>query len=44
LGLEIEISVTGCDSSTNYPIRSKFELDEGTGLNILEVATRHTSV
>jgi len=38
LGLEIEIYVTGSDSSTNYPTRLKFELDEGTGLNVLEVA------
>ena len=44
LGLKIEISVIGSDSFTNYPTRSKFELDEGIGLNILEVATRRTPI
>jgi len=38
------ISVTGSDSSTNYPTHLKFELDEGTGLDILEVLTCRTSV
>ena len=37
-GLEIEIFITGFDSSINCPTRLKFELDEGTGLNVLEVA------
>jgi len=44
LGLRLEISVIGYDSSFNHPTRSKFEQGEGTGLNILEVATRLTSV
>jgi len=35
LGLEIEISVIGSNSSTNYPTRSKFELVKGTGLVVL---------
>ena len=44
LGLEIGIFVIGSDSSINHPTRSKFELGEDIGLNVLEVATRHTSV
>jgi len=44
LCLRMEISVIGSDSSVNYPTRSKFGLGEGSGLNILEVATRRTSV
>jgi len=37
-GLEIEIFITRFDSSINYPTHLKFELDEGTGLDVLEVA------
>ena len=44
LGLRIEISVIGYDSSVNHPTRSKFELSKGTGLNFLKVAMRRTSV
>jgi len=44
LGLRIETSVVKSDSSVNHPSRSKFELGEGTGLNVLEVATCGTSV
>jgi len=44
LGLKIDISVIGSDSSINHPTHSKFELGEGTGLNVLEVAMRRTSV
>jgi len=34
LGLEIEISVIGYDFSSNYSTRSKFELQEGNGLDV----------
>ena len=44
LGLGIEISVIGSDSTINHPTRSKFELGEDTGLNVLKVATCRTSV
>ena len=44
LGLKIEISVNGSDSSVNHPTRSKFKLGKGTGLNFLKVAMRRTSV
>ena len=44
LDLRIEISVIESDSSVNHPTRLKFELGEGIWLNILKVATRHTSV
>ena len=44
LSLGIEIVVIGSDSSINHPNRSKFELDEDTGLNVLKVTTRRTSV
>ena len=44
LSLGIEISIIESDSSVNHPTRSKFELGESIGLNILKVATRHTSV
>ena len=39
-----EFAVIGFDSSVNHPIPSEFELGEDTGLSILEVATRRTSV
>jgi len=44
LSLKIDISVTGSDSSINYPICLKFELDEDTELDALEVATHRTSL
>ena len=44
LDLGIKISVIEYDSSINQRIRSKFELGEDTGLNVLKVATRRTSV
>jgi len=42
LGLMIEIPAFRSDYSVKHPTRSKFELGEDTGLNALEVATRHT--
>ena len=44
LGLRIEISVIGSDSSISHPTRLKFEQGEDNGLNALEVATRRTSI
>jgi len=44
VGLGIEVSVVGSNSSINHPTRSKFELDENTRLNVLKIATRRTSV
>jgi len=44
LGSRVEIFVIGSDFSVNHPTRSKFELGDGSQLNILEVTTRHTSV
>ena len=44
LDLRIEISIIGSDSSVKHLTHSKFELGEGTRLNVLEVATRHTSI
>ena len=44
LGLKVEMSVIGFDSSVNNPTHSKFELSDGSELNILKVATRLTSV
>ena len=38
------IFVIRSDSSVNYPTHSKFELGDGSGLYVLEVATRHTSI
>jgi len=38
------VFVIGSDSSINHPISLKFELGEDTGLNVMEVATRRTSV
>ena len=43
LGWRVEISVIGSDY-VNHPTRSKFELGDGFGLNVLKVATCHTSV
>jgi len=31
-------------SSTNYPTRLKFKLDEDTGLEVIGVVARHTYV
>ena len=46
LGLDsrIEFSVVGSGSSVNHPISSIFVIGEDAGLNVLKVATRHTSV
>jgi len=44
LGLRVDISVIGSDSSVNHPTRSKFKLGDDFGLNVLEVATHQTSV
>ena len=44
LGLEIEMSVIGSDFSINHLTHPKFELSEDTGLNVLKVATRCTSI
>jgi len=44
LGLGIKISIIESDPSVNHPVRSKFKLDEDTGLNALEVAMCRTSV
>ena len=41
LSLRLEIFVIGSDSSVNHLTRSKFELGDGFGLNVLEVATSH---
>ena len=44
LSLGIEISVIRFDSFVNHPTCSKFELSKDTGLKVLEVAIRHTSI
>ena len=44
LGLEIEVSVIESNSSNNYPTCLKFDLDEDTELNVLEIIMCHTSV
>jgi len=44
LGLRVEISIIGSDSSINHPTYLKIELGDGSGLNVLKVAMCHTSV
>ena len=43
LDLRVEIFVIKSDSSVNHPTCLKFELGDGSGLNVLKVATRNTS-
>jgi len=40
----MEISIIGPDSFVNHLTRLKFELCDGAGLNVLEVAICHTSI
>jgi len=42
--IRLEISIARSHSSTNYPTCLKFELDEGTGLDVLRVTARRTFV